>query len=792
MQNQNWVRIEMLFHNAMEQPDAQREAYLKDATETEDEYTEVLRLIQAAEVSTDFMSTSIDLGPSTPTLSAGDALGAWCIGEMIGSGGMGEVYQVSRHSETFEQTGALKLARTKDAQYLTRFEQERRLLASLEHPNIGRLIDGGQTAEGDPFMVMEFISGQPITLFAESQNLSQDKRLSLFTDLCRAVSHAHSRLVLHRDIKPANILVSDSGDAKLIDFGVADTLQSDGHVTSYSPLTKAYAAPEQLAGESVSVATDIYALGCVLHEFLAGKRLHNSEDIDPALPLDLRAIINQAVQTAPSDRYESVALMSDDILRFVNSEPVQARNGGRGYRLGKLITRNKYTSVALGLFLAALSVGLVGTYTQMKRSQLATIAAQSAALEQEFEARTSSGFRYGLQTLYGGNEEDGDKIDPAILDASMLKLTQEARMSFDGTDLDQGFLLYSMATHFMDRYDFSTAIDLFEPLLAIDPKTSDILESLYIESKSDLARCYLETEQKDKALNLYGELKTDRQTYGYEYELGHVQDLSGFASLTNEIMDIEETVRVIQETLKRYENENHTSVDISWLYNQWGVILLQQGKLVEAIEPFERNFNDKDGYQIFNPEKLVSATNLAQFQIYFGRDGKKALNYLPRYLPFAIQEFGDEKRHGLIQTLITNAAIVEEQWELADSASLDGLSKLEQDKEYRDGLYFSLVALRGQSLAQLNRFDEAEALIIKGISEIKASSVSQAFPWLACTLNVTHHYIRAIDNPDTQALSAFDETSANCQLNVANRAASQLKYKNLIQGMRAGIQASLK
>jgi len=791
MQNQNWSRVETLFHTAMDKPNDRRKAYLREAAENNDEYAEVLKLVRAAEMSTDFMSTSIALAPFIPTLSTGDMLGVWRIGEMIGSGGMGEVYKVRRHSETFTQTGALKLARTKDTKYLTRFEQERRLLASLEHPNIGRLIDGGQTADGDPFMVMEFISGQPITLFAESQNLPQAKRLNLFCDLCRAVSHAHSRLVLHRDIKPANILVSDSGDVKLIDFGVADALQSDGLVTSHSPLTKAYAAPEQLAGEAVSVATDIYALGCVLHEFLTGKRLQNIEDIDPTLPLDLSAIIGHAIQAKPGDRYQSVALMSDDIARFLGSEPVQARHGGRAYRLGKLITRNKYASIALALFLTALCVGLIGTYTQMKKSQLATIAAQSAALEQEFEARTSSGFRYGLQTLYGGNQADGDKIDPTILDASMLKLTEDARINFDGTDLDQGFLLYSMASHFMNRYDFSTAINLLEPLLTINPKTSEILKSLYIESKSDLARCYLESEQKDKALHLYDQLKIDRQTYRYEYDIGHVQDLSGIANLTNEIADIDETVRVIKQTLKRFESTNNNSNDISFLYNQWGVILLQQGKLIEAIEPFERNFNYTDGYQVSNPEKLVSATNLAQFQIYFGNDGKKALQYLPQYLPFAIQNFGDEKRHGLIQTLITNAALVEQQWEIADIASLDGLSKLKQDKAYRDGLYFSLIALRGQSLAQLSRFDEAEALINEGLVDIKTSSVNEAFPSVACTLDVSHRYISVIRNPSTQALKAFDEVSDDCQLKVTNRAGSQLKYKNLIKGMRGTIQASL-
>ena len=165
------------------------------------------------------------------------------MGEVIGSGGMGEVYKVSRRSESFEQIGALKLARTKDSKYLRRFELERRLLAKLEHPNIGRLIDGGQTAQGDPYMVMEYVSGQPLTTYVAEKKISQKDHLNLFSQLCKAVAHAHGRLVLHRDIKPANVLVGDDNQIKLIDFGVAGNINQDGNASDTAPLTRAYAAP---------------------------------------------------------------------------------------------------------------------------------------------------------------------------------------------------------------------------------------------------------------------------------------------------------------------------------------------------------------------------------------------------------------------------------------------------------------------------------------------------------------------------------------------------------------------
>lgn len=792
MQHQKWSRVETLFHAAMEKPNDRRVDYLKDVAENDNDYTEALKLVRAAEMSADFMSTSIGLEAFTPSLDQGDDMGPWRVGEVIGSGGMGEVYKVSRRSESFEQIGALKLARTKDSKYLRRFELERRLLAKLEHPNIGRLIDGGQTAQGDPYMVMEYVSGQPLTTYVAEKNISQKDRLNLFSQLCKAVAHAHGRLVLHRDIKPANILVGDDDQIKLIDFGVAGNIDEEGNAEDISPLTRAYAAPEQFEGKAVSAATDIYALGCVLHELLTGKRASNAQDTDGSLTEDLKAIISKSMQPKPLERYESVASLQADITHFQKAEPVKARAGGRGYKFSKFIARNKYASVASGLFLAAVTAGFIGTYSQMREAQSATQAAQDAALEQEFEARTASGFRYGLQTLYGGSPDAGDKIDPDILDASMLKLTEEAKVNFDGTDLDQAFLLYSMGLHFMNRYDFERGADLLEPLLKINPKSSDILEALYMESKSDLGRCYTEIEETKQALKIFRELNKERQLYeGHLYNIGHVQDMGNIAWITKTESDKAESIRVIKEALNRVEVVDKNKDDISWLYNQWGVALLQQGKLIEAIEPFEKNFELRDGDRISSPEPLTSATNAAQFQIYFGNNGKKALEYLPRYLPFAIEEFGDELRHGLIQTLTANAALVEKEWEVAEQASRDGLSKLSADKDYRDGLYFALISYRAQALTQLGRVEEAKSLINQGLEEIEHSSVKTTFPSLLCTMTVTEAYIDAIANPRREALKIYENAAVECQVKVPNRASSNLKYKNLIANMRSDIQLAL-
>ena len=167
------------------------------------------------------------------------------------------------------------------------------------------------------------------------------------------------------------------------------------------------------------------------------------------------------------------------------------------------------------------------------------------------------------------------------------------------------------------------------------------------------------------------------------------------------------------------------------------------------------------------------------------------MEYLPRYLPFAIEEFGDDLRHGLIQTLITNAALVEKEWEVAEQASKDGLDKLIQDKEYRDGVYFSLISLRAQALTQLGRFEEARSLIKQGLEAIEQSSVKMKFPLLICTMTVTGVYINAIEIPNAQALKAYEIAASECQVKVTDHASSQLKYKNLIANMRADIELAI-
>ena len=336
----DWTQIEQLFQSSLEQLPSERRAYIETAAKTNDLAKATLRLLTAYESSTSFMSTSSEMTTLEPSYNAGDVIGNWQVKRIIGTGGMGEVYLVNRTGADFEQTAALKLIRIDDPIYEKRFHKERQLLASLEHAGIGRLIDGGQGPDGRQYMVVEFIAGAPITDYAKEQSLDAPDTLRLFTQLAEAMAFAHRQQILHRDLKPANVLVTQDGAVKLIDFGVAHVLNVDEQ--SAAPVTIAYAAPEQLKGRPVSVATDIYGLGLLLFELITKTRFGTGETQEyKSLHRDLKTIIDKCLELHPQDRFHSAEDLIKDIESFLAQKPVVSRDGGILYRSERFVSRHK-------------------------------------------------------------------------------------------------------------------------------------------------------------------------------------------------------------------------------------------------------------------------------------------------------------------------------------------------------------------------------------------------------------------------------------------------------------------
>jgi serine/threonine protein kinase len=345
--------------------------------------------------------SAADLLAEQSLLKPGQAFGRYQIIRTLGSGGMGHVYLAERDDEVNQQVAVKVLAaHSMNAQTQARFDTERRVLATLEHPNIARLIDAG-TEQGQPFYVMEYIDGEPVDAYCQQHELGLKSRLGLFLQICAAVSHAHNNLIVHRDLKPSNILVTPSGEVKLLDFGIAKPLKllpgtQRLHETLVGTmaLTPQYAAPEQVRGEAITVACDIYVLGLVLHKLLtnqnafelSGRTWGGIEEVIsqqlPTLPSsqvkkateslpwatrlkgDLDAVVGHALKKAPEDRYQSVRELADDVRHYLNHEPLSIKSGQGWYRLRKQLRRHWLPVSALSTVFTVLLVSSVWIWQQ--------------------------------------------------------------------------------------------------------------------------------------------------------------------------------------------------------------------------------------------------------------------------------------------------------------------------------------------------------------------------------------------------------------------------------------------
>ncbi len=386
-----WNDIQELFNDAAEIPAGERRAFLDRNCGSADIRAEVERLLEAEDAAGEFLEEPA-LGGELSRLPG--SIGRYRIVREIGRGGMGTVYLGER--DDLGQRAAIKVVRQgfESPEILRRFHSERKILATLEHPHIARLIDGGTTDDGLPYYVMEYVEGVPIDEFCREKSVAE--KLQLFTQICRAVAFAHARLTVHRDLKPSNIVVDGDGNVKLLDFGIAKLVDPDsaavdqGTATSLGLMTPNYASPEQFRGETVTTASDIYSLGVILYELLAGVLPYDLRDktLDRALSIisdteatrpsrntgakfrgidgDLDNIVLKALRKEPSRRYQSAVEFADDIRRFHAGLPISARSDSYRYRAGKFIRRNKIGVIAATLVAASLIAGLVGVYYQYR------------------------------------------------------------------------------------------------------------------------------------------------------------------------------------------------------------------------------------------------------------------------------------------------------------------------------------------------------------------------------------------------------------------------------------------
>jgi serine/threonine protein kinase/Tfp pilus assembly protein PilF len=413
MQQQEWEKVKEVFTAALEQPVAVRAQFLTESCGDDEALRgEVESLLAAHEEPKNLLEKhSIDLAAQLQTDGhqyVGKRFGAYRILREIGRGGMGAVFLAERADGEFQQQVALKIIRHSfDREIEKHFRRERQILASLNHPNIAKLIDGGVSETGELFLVMEFIEGEPLVEFAEKQQLTIAERLQLFLDICHAVSFAHQNLIVHRDLKPSNILVTEDGAPKLLDFGLAKLSEQPGvsagltdsplvavnaselTQTGFRAFTPAYASPEQILGKSVTTASDVFSLGVILYELLTNEKPFHFEGKsldeiirtvttgEPSLPSrvvhsgepggpgrqrqlrgDLDNITLKALQKDLTRRYQFVSELTDDIERHLEHLPISARPNTLSYRVSRFYQRNRVAVSATVFVILALIAGL--------------------------------------------------------------------------------------------------------------------------------------------------------------------------------------------------------------------------------------------------------------------------------------------------------------------------------------------------------------------------------------------------------------------------------------------------
>ncbi|MBA8883406.1 serine/threonine-protein kinase [Dokdonella fugitiva] len=416
MSDARWERLQVLFEGLLERPPASREAWLAEVEPDPDLRAEALALVAAEDGGEDGITRQLReaaarVGTTTPT--SGRQLGPYRLIGEIGSGGMGTVFLAERVDQHFDQRVAIKLLRGLPTRESTeRMRRERQILADLSHPHIARLLDGGTTADGQPYLVMEYVDGVPLHEFCRSRDLPLRDRLQLLLKICSAVQYAHQRLVIHRDLKPANVLVRGDGEPVLLDFGIAKLLGETGGTAQQTGLpwfTPAYASPEQRKGQPVSTATDVHGLGLLLYETISdsvptrddGGRLPPPSRIARRrLPPELDLIVAKATHVEPERRYVSASALADDITRFLRGRPVHAAPDRLHYRLAKFVGRHRFASAA-----CVVAIALAGWFTWRLANERDR-ALRAEALAQQQSATANSVVDYLVALFRSASPEE--------------------------------------------------------------------------------------------------------------------------------------------------------------------------------------------------------------------------------------------------------------------------------------------------------------------------------------------------------------------------------------------------
>ncbi len=640
MTPERWEQVSKILADALDRPLAERAAFVVKACADDDELrAEVETLLsQQADAQVFFERFAEDLTPETQTRTpvpslAGSEIGPYRLIEEVGRGGMGVVYRAARNDGAFEQEVALKLLPTGVSEdHLQRFEAERQILAPLQHPNIARLLDGGFSADGTPYFVMDYVDGVPITEYCDVAQLGVRQRLHLFGQVCSAVQYAHQNLVVHRDLKPSNILVSEDGVVKLLDFGIAKLL--DQNARSRPSLTQVgarvmtpeYASPEQIRGDSITTSSDVYQLGVLLYELLTGRRPYKAvairemeriileeeptrpstaitmvmdstldtatqthsittQRLQRALRGDLDQIILKALSKRPDHRYSSVEAMADDLGRHLRGMPVLAQGSRWTYVASKFVRRHRAGIGALALTFSALAVGLGAALWQ---GQIAADE-RDRAQQQERLASEVAGFMKGMFFFFASSVPEGTSPSPMdVLQQGVVRAEQ-----IDDDPELSGALLHEIADLHIWIREYPRADELFERTLEL--RQTPRGQMAVLERLATSARLQ---NQLDRAMPLYEQAVAIGDEFLAEDDLDLAYVLNTYGIALSDAEDLQNAERIQRRVVAIRETQpldNHGDrAQLAAALDNLGVIVGKSGALSDALSLHEQGLEYRE------------------------------------------------------------------------------------------------------------------------------------------------------------------------------------------------------
>ena len=787
-----WARATELFERALDLPSAQRGTWLSAQTEDAAVRAIVERWLAADAAGGGFLDNPI--APPREAMVDADLadtrFGAWRLQRRLGAGGMGEVWLAAREGD-FEQHAAIKRLLYPTPDLVRRFQQERRVLARLHHPHIAQLFDGGLDAGGVPYFVMEYVDGDALTHHCETKNLDLRARLDLFLQVCDGVDYAHRNLVVHRDLKPSNILVDAEGNAKLLDFGIAklldDTATGAETATLVQRLTPDYAAPEQVRGERVTTATDVYALGVILCEIIAGERPYRLEGGDLVRAIDtvnptqpsalaaraqgeprlwasrLRGDLDRIVQTAiarePERRYASVAALAGDVRRHLDGRPIVARGDDAWYRARRFLARHRAASIAAALVVVTLLAATAFSLVQARRVAIERDLYRAEAL------RNESVLDY-VVSMFRAAPRGADAAPPTARDL-VARAADELDRRFADRPADLARVVAFLSELFAELNDDAGAIPLQQrflqsPAAAADPAMTAKVRLFYAQNSLHAANLDVASDQLAQAQAFWnsdlehyrdplvrsriieGQIRKARGDVAgaialYRAALPEAVAVLGAdnddtANIENSLAlalmqggEFEEADRLMQHVLVVKRALGRSNDDLVTVKQNIGAIAFNRGDYARAKKFLSEAVDERR--KTFGPSGAMAAAelNLARTLIRNG-EPDAALPLLDDSTAMATRFIGPHSPIELsaVQSMV-EAQLVRNDASAAEAALASTTQQLAAAGGEKSPLYTNQLVLEGRLRAEQGRKADADRLLDEAIARLeKAGNASRA------------------------------------------------------------------